>query len=579
MVLVTILGSCHKDTVLIPPTVKVFDGAITVNYTNAVVSAEVTDQGDAEVSSRGFVYGRSGSTPDTVFCGSGKGVYSAELPNLLPNTSYTYEAFARNAGGMGTSGKVTFTTLEERAPIVRTLEVVEETTTTAICYGRVVEDGGSAVTKRGMCWSKGPHPSIDDSHAESSGGTGEFQCELTGLEANTKYYVRAYATNGTGTGYGEELSFTKQNVTVPTVTTSQVSNITHTTAKGGGNVTSAGNGTVTERGICWGTSHNPTTSGSHAASGTGTGSYTVNMTNLSPNTKYYVRAYAKNSAGTAYGSEVSFKTHPTPTAPTGAINGLFSVSASQRVYFSQGNLQYRASTNTWRFAEHQWDCIGDANSNISQSYSGWIDLFGWGTSGYNHGAVCYQPWSTNTAYSHYYAYGNSNYNLFDQTGKADWGYNAISNGGNSVNTWRTLTHEQWVYVSNTRNTSSGIRYAKAKVNNVNGVILLPDDWNTSYYTLNNTNSGGANYSGNTITANVWENNLESHGAVFLPAAGSRNGTSVSSVGSYCFYWSASYLDSYYAWSVYFGDSDLYIYTDINIGRYYGLSVRLVRFSQ
>lgn len=107
--------------------------------------------------------------------------------------------------------------------------------------------------------------------------------------------------------------------------------------------------------------------------------------------------------------------------PQGSLNGLFSVGASKKVFFSQGNLQYQASTNTFRFAPLQTESIGEDNSNISSTYSGWIDLFGWGTSGYNHGATSYQPWSSSTNNSYYYAYGNSCYNLYDQNGKADWG--------------------------------------------------------------------------------------------------------------------------------------------------------------
>ena len=260
-------------------------------------------------------------------------------------------------------------------------------------------------------------------------------------------------------------------------------------------------------------------------------------------------------------------------APTGAINGLFSVGENTGVVFSQGNLQYQASTNTWRFAENQYDYIGSANSNVSSTYTGWIDLFGWGTSGYNHGANCYQPWSTSTSNSDYYAYGNSQYNLFDQTGKADWGYNAISNGGNTENSgWRTLTWNEWDYLFNTRSTSSGIRYSKATVNGVNGVILLPDDWSADYYTLSNTNTSGASFSSNVITASQWAT-LEQHGAVFLPAAGYRDGTSVYIDGFGGNYWSASYLSSYSAYYVDFNDGDL----DARYGysRYYGLSVRLV----
>ena len=263
--------------------------------------------------------------------------------------------------------------------------------------------------------------------------------------------------------------------------------------------------------------------------------------------------------------------------PQGTINGKFSVNADgDQVYFSQGNLQYQASTNTWQFAEHQWDYVGGANANASANSSGWMDLFGWGTSGYDHGAVCYQPWNTSTTDSDYYAYGDGSYNLNDQTGQADWGYNAISNGGNTENQWFTLSHEEWKYVFETRTTTSGIRYAKGKVNDVSGVILLPDDWDASYYTLSNTNTYYASFSTNTISETEWAT-LEQHGAVFLPVAGGRYGTFVDGVGSCGDYWSASYNGSYSAWSVYFDDS--FLSTDYYYYRDSGQSVRLVRSPQ
>ena len=156
---------------------------------------------------------------------------------------------------------------------------------------------------------------------------------------------------------------------------------------------------------------------------------------------------------------------------------------------------------------------------------------------------------------------------------ADWGvYNPISNGGNQANQWRTLTRLEWDYVFHTRTTISGIRYAKAKVNDMNGVILLPDDWSSDTYSLSNTNSGGANFSSNTISASQW-NTLEQAGAVFLPAAGYRGGTSVDDVGGYGGYWSASCSGSGGARGVdFFGDAGLS--TDY-CNRYGSLSVRLV----
>ena len=245
-----------------------------------------------------------------------------------------------------------------------------------------------------------------------------------------------------------------------------------------------------------------------------------------------------------------------PAEPNGggsvSGDGLFSISSSQQVYFSQGNLQYQASTRTWRFAENQWDYVGYDNEYISSSYSGWIDLFGWGTGN--------NPTNSSTNYSDY---GTFN----------DWGNNAISNGGNAENQWRTLTRDEWVYVFDERSTSSGIRYAKANVNGINGVILLPDNWNSSNYSLNNTNDARASYSSNSVSQSDWTNMLEANGAVFLPAAGYRDVTGVDRVGSYGLYWSASYDDSNGARSVWFSDGNLN--PDFWFSRYDGISVRLV----
>lgn len=292
-------------------------------------------------------------------------------------------------------------------------------------------------------------------------------------------------------------------------------------------------------------------------------------------TRGAVPAITENGYQTT-GIEVSVITEGgTPSGhPEGAINGKFTINAEgDQVYFSQGNLQYQASTDTWKFADNQYDYVGSDNSNMSSTYNGWIDLFGWGTSGYNHGANCYHPWSTSQINNYYYAYGGYYYNLYDRTGKADWGYNPITNGGNTPNQWRTLTQPEWNYVFNTRTTTSGIRYTKAKVDNVNGVILLPDDWSSSTYTLNNTNSSGASFSSNMITATQWTT-LEDAGVVFLPASGRRYGTPVYDVGSFGCYWSASYNGISYARNVGFSDSSLY--TDYGSYRCDGQSVRLVR---
>ena len=357
------------------------------------------------------------------------------------------------------------------------------------------------------------------------------------------------------------------------VTTVMPTNITAVNAVCGGIIVLPEDARVFQYGLCWDSIPTPDLDDGHTSNYAYSGDFINCMDGLIPNTTYYVRAYMVWDNGLIYGDEVSFNTENDNIGlvPTGALSGLFSVSDSQQVFFSQGNLQYIGSAS-WKFAEHQWDCLGTTTGQNSSTQNVVRDLFGWGTSNYNHGAVCYQPWNTSTTQSNYYVYGQYNYNLYDQTGKADWGYNAISNGGNQTNKWRTLSTNEWNYVFNVRSTPSGIRFAKAKVNNVNGVILLPDYWSTAYYSLNEINSNTASFSSNIISESQWSA-LEQHGAVFLPAAGDREGTSVYSVGVTGYYWSSSYSSSL-AYLVRFNDTSLG--TRLTHYRSYGCAVRLVR---
>lgn len=260
----------------------------------------------------------------------------------------------------------------------------------------------------------------------------------------------------------------------------------------------------------------------------------------------------------------------------GALRGEFSVSATKKVHFSQGNLQYigSAATPYWRFAESQWEYFGNNGQGSASSIVD-RDLFGWGTSGYNHNNQNYQPWSTTADQSAYYAYGSADYNLYDQNGQADWGYNAIINGGDAEsNSWRTMASAEWEYVFDTRITTSGIRWAKGKVNGINGVILLPDNWAESNYTLNNTNGG--NYGSNNINIADWAHIFEVNGAIFLPAAGIRHTTDVNEVGTTGCYWSASYYNDYYGFSDYLWFEDGILVSNSASWQYLGLSVRLAR---
>ena len=186
--------------------------------------------------------------------------------------------------------------------------VSDVTATTATCGGYVSDDGGATVTARGVCWSTSQNPTISDSHTTDGSGTGSFTSNITGLNALTTYYVRAYATNSEGTTYGNQVSFTTPEA-LPKVNTSAVSDITVVSgsinAKCGGNVTDIGAYDVAARGVCWSTSSNPTIADNHTTDGSGLGSFTSSITGLTSGATYYVRAYATNNAGTAYGNQVT----------------------------------------------------------------------------------------------------------------------------------------------------------------------------------------------------------------------------------------------------------------------------------
>lgn len=230
---------------------------------------------------------------------------------------------------------------------------------------------------------------------------------------------------------------------------------------------------------------------------------------------------------------------PRPAAPEGAINGLFTINeVGDQVYFSKGNLQYIGSADTpyWKFADSQLDYFGD-NGQVSTNPDIDRDVFGWGTSGYNHGARFYQPWEQSMDNSNFYAYGIDTCNLYDGDGRADWGYNAIRNGGNKEGLWRTLTIDEWAYIFDLRMTPSRIRFVKARLNNVRGIVLLPDDWDASIYPLNAPNGGY--YGSNVILMVDWESYFESRGAVFLPAAGFVKDNAFYHAGAFGYYWSSS----------------------------------------
>lgn len=259
----------------------------------------------------------------------------------------------------------------------------------------------------------------------------------------------------------------------------------------------------------------------------------------------------------------------------GALSGRFTINASgEKVLFSQGNLQYQASTNTWRFATNQYDYIGSANANISDSYTGWIDLFGWATNGLEaNTATGKMPYYTGTTDEDYGPSITSG--EFDKT-IYDWG-KAIDDS------WHTLSNAEWNYIFAGRASYSSL-YGFGRLFGVNGVFLLPDDWSWSETSIATAAtaagfawSGGAKtFSSNIISNNTLWSVMESAGAVFIPAAGYRQGTTINMPGDGGDYWSSTASSDKKAYRTSFYNEHLSLSN--NYGRSDGISVRLVRSS-
>jgi len=264
--------------------------------------------------------------------------------------------------------------------------------------------------------------------------------------------------------------------------------------------------------------------------------------------------------------------HPGGFDGVGASYKTFSVSDTSMVRFSRGNLQYNPALNKWRFALRQYFYVCSDNANIAQDYDGWIDLFGWGTSGWNSGAVAYQPWATNEDDSDYYPGGSFENDLTGAYANADWGmYNRIENGGQCSGMWRVLTKDEWNYLLGHNVIRQG-KHGLATIGGLyKGMVILPDEWTLPVgIDFFSDYEQGYEFSNNQYTYAEWEN-MQSAGAIFLPASGDRWETDLFLDETHGCYWaSTGFIDG--AWNICFREAGM----SLGIPRPTGVSVRLVR---
>ena len=283
--------------------------ASSIAATTAQAGGNVTSDGGVNVTARGVCWSTATSptTSDSKSSdGTGTGAFSSTLTGLSPVTTYYVRAYATNTEGTSYGAETSFTTLAA-PPTVVTTAVTGITDVAATSGGTITTDGGAAVTARGVCWSTALNPTVANDLTADGTGTGTYTSSITGLVASTTYYLRAYATNSAGTAYGDNAIFTTLAI-LPTVSTVAVTDITSESAMSGGIVTSDGGAHVYERGVCWNTTGDPTPADGRAENGAGIGTYPCLLPDLDPSTTYYVRAFATNVIGTAYGATVTFTT-------------------------------------------------------------------------------------------------------------------------------------------------------------------------------------------------------------------------------------------------------------------------------
>ena len=331
-------GRTHSDSVTTVASVTVPTVTTTVASSITTTSAEsggdVTLDGGATVTARGVCWSTSTdptTADDHTTDGTGTGSFTSSITGLIPNTTYYVRAYATNTAGTSYGNQVSFTS-SPQAPTVTTQAVTNITTTTATGNGNIIDLGAPNPSAHGVCWNTAGTPTTaDDYYPEGeANSTGEFSSPMHGLNPNTTYYVRAYATNTVGTSYGNEVSFTTPSE-LPIVSTLAVNSITTTTARGLGKIIDLGTPVPSAYGVCWNTTGTPTTADNKTDEGeaSSTGEFSSDITGLSPNTTYYVRAYATNTVGTDYGGQISFTTSPqAPTVTTQAVTSITATSAT-----------------------------------------------------------------------------------------------------------------------------------------------------------------------------------------------------------------------------------------------------------
>jgi uncharacterized protein (TIGR02145 family) len=303
-----------------------------ITSVSVATGGSVVNNGGAPITARGVVWDTLTNpliTKNKSINGSINNIFLDTIRGLAGSRLYYVRSYATNSAGTAYGNEVSFTTLTPVVPTVTINPIDLITNVSARSGGAITSDGGAAILSKGVVWSTFPNPTISNSKTTDSSGVATFTSQLTGLLGDSVYYVRAYATNATGTGYSAQLSFTATPAVLATITTTSVSGVTSSKAFSGGNISSNGGGIISARGLVWNTATGPTLSNFKTTSSGTVGIFTDSLLGLNPGTTYYVKAYVTNDKGTAYGNELTFKSLDTlPTVSTKPVTGITQTGAT-----------------------------------------------------------------------------------------------------------------------------------------------------------------------------------------------------------------------------------------------------------
>ena len=397
-----------------------------------------------------------------------------------------------------------------------TSAVTSITSSTVITGGSITSIGNSKILSRGVCWNTKTNPTITDTKTNDSiTSSTTFTSSISGLTASTTYYIRAYATNSQGTSYGNEIQFTTLSPTLPVIKTTGISIINHTSANGGGNITSNGGLSITSRGVCWGLKSGPTITDNKSSDGSGDGSFTSSLSGLIYGKIYFARAYASNSIGITYGDEIKFYT------------------SSETVTDVDGNLYHTViiGNQTWMVENLQTTKYNDGTTipNITDN-TAWAGL--------TTGAYC---WLSNSGTEKSF-YGGL-YNWY-----------AVNTGKLAPTGWHVPTHDEWTTLINYVQSDLGYSgtvgkalassdigaWASAKTwANLSSNLLIGNDVGNNDYSGFSAMPGSSRTSGtfgyNMLDANFWSStsysNTDAYAAWLIYSSSvCNNGTSTTSSG-------------------------------------------------